>query len=171
MVGVDDICGYLAIELSSLVQQFEQLAADIAEQQRARGIETDALHSLRQTNPQPHHSVITKSRPGGGGQHRAATERQHAGEWQRLGGDLFFQGTECRLPVVGEDVSDRFSRPLDNDGVDIAEPDPSRSASSAPTVLFPEPGAPTRMIGCSTTGAGCVLIVVVAPEVRDRPPA
>ena len=51
MVGVDDIGGYLAIELGSLVQQFEQLAADIAEQQRSRGIETDALHSLRQTNP------------------------------------------------------------------------------------------------------------------------
>ena len=74
VVGVDDIGGYLAIQLSSLVQQFEQLAANIAEQQRARGIETDALHSLRQTNPQPHNSVITKSRPGVGGQHRAATE-------------------------------------------------------------------------------------------------
>ena len=111
-VGVDDIGGYLAIERGSLVQQLEQLAADIAEQQRSRGIETNALHSLRQTNPQPHHSMITQSRPGGRGQHRAAAERQDAGEWQQFSGDLFFEGAECRLPVVGEDVGDRLSSPL-----------------------------------------------------------
>jgi len=90
VVGVDDIGGYLAIELGPLVQQLEQLTADIAEQQRSRGIETDTLYGLCQTNLQPHHSMITKSRPSGGGQHRATAERQDPGEWQQFGGDLFF---------------------------------------------------------------------------------
>src|SRR5688572_9447979 len=79
VVGVDHLGCYLGVQCRSLVEQLQQLPADIAQQQRPSSVEPDPLHGLAQTDPQPHHPLSTQCRPGGGGQHRTAAERQDAG--------------------------------------------------------------------------------------------
>ena len=77
-IGVDHLGCYLGVERGSLVEQLQQPAADIAEQQRTSGVETNPLHRLRQADPQPDHSMATQCGPGRRRQHRAAAERQDA---------------------------------------------------------------------------------------------
>ena len=72
--------------------------------------------------------------------------------------------------IIGEDLGNRLSGPLDNDRVDIAKGNAERLASMAPTVLLPEPGAPTSTTEPSSSSAfrcGWMLMAGAAPEVPD----
>jgi hypothetical protein len=128
VIGVDHLSCHLGVERRSLIEQLQQLTADIAEEQRTGGIETNTLHGLAQADPQPDHPTATQSRPGSGRQDRTATKGQDTGQVEEFAGDLLFECAERRLPIVSEDFSDRLAYPLDDDVIDITKGDaePSR---------------------------------------------
>src|SRR4249920_3048983 len=120
-IGVDDLGGHLTVERSSLIEQFQQLATDVAEEQRPRRIKADALNGLGQADLQPDHSMTTQCGPCSRGQYGPAAERQDTGQWQKFGSDLLFECSECGLAVIGEDLGDRLSASLHDDRVNVAE--------------------------------------------------
>src|SRR5688500_3665122 len=121
VISVNYLRCHLGVKAGPLVEQLQQLTADVTEEQRTSSIETYSLHRLGQSYSQPNHSMVAQCCPRGRGEHRTAAERQDTRQGQKLRCDLLLEASERRLAVIGENVGYRLSGPLDDDRVGVVE--------------------------------------------------
>src|SRR6266508_4510574 len=109
-VGQHSVPGHLVVQRAAVVHHLLELAANVAQQQRSRGVEPDLFGCLGEADVEEHHDVLAQVGSGGWVQDRAAAERQHAVAGQRLDHGLALQRTERFVAGVDEDVRDRLAR-------------------------------------------------------------